>query len=99
MEFGDWVIVAGVGAGVGWWLFRGDVSGWRQGLRDPAQSAAIILSLAVYVLLLWVWVAVDDEVSGLIEMFAGIGALMAAIVVLYGLRMLIVALVRLIRER
>ena len=93
MEFGDWVIVAVVGAGVGWWLVCGNVANWRRGLADPGVTGLLIFELAVG-LLLWVWVAQDDDVPGLVVLFAGLAALTAVIIVLFALRIMIVGLVR-----
>ena len=98
MDSGDWVMAAVVGAGVVWWLARGDVDNWRRGLTDPGLTGLLLLELAVG-LLLWVWVAQDDDVPGLVVLFAGLAALVAAIIVLVALRIMIVALVRRFRGR
>ena len=85
-----WVWV--MAAAVGWWLLRGDVSGWRRGLRDPDLAGVMILQLAVGVLL-WVWIAADIDapsvVEGPITVLAIFAALTAGGITLFGLRLLI----------
>ena len=91
-----------IAAAVGWWLLRGDVSGWRRGLRDPDLTGMMILQLAVGVLL-WVWLAADIDapsvVEGPITVLAICAALAAGMIALFGLRLLIVTLARRLLDR
>ena len=95
-----WVWV--IAAAVGWWLLRGDVSGWRRGLRDPDLTGVMILQLAVGVLL-WVWLAADIDAPSAVEVpitiLAFCAALTAGVIALFGLRLLIVTVAQRLLDR